>query len=185
MGLDMYLSKRTYVQNWEHTPKERRHQITVKRGGKVRKDIKASAISYVIESVAYWRKANAIHRWFVQNCQGGVDNCQTSEVSHAQIKELVALCRKVLETAKLKDGMVTNGYTVGDKGQMKPILQPGKVIANPEEVSAILPTQSGFFFGSTDYNEWYLEDLKETVKMLGPYADAEEVDGTFEYHASW
>lgn len=35
----------------------------------------------IAEDVGYWRKANAIHAWFVKNVQGGVDNCQSHEVS--------------------------------------------------------------------------------------------------------
>ena len=34
MGLDMYLSKKTYVKQWEHTPKEEQFEVTVKRNGK-------------------------------------------------------------------------------------------------------------------------------------------------------
>jgi len=30
MGLDMYLYKKTYVQNWEHQTPEQRHTISVK-----------------------------------------------------------------------------------------------------------------------------------------------------------
>lgn len=35
----------------------------------------------------------------------------------------------------------------------------------------LLPSQSGFFFGSTDYDDWYIEDLKETVKALKPIVE--------------
>ena len=60
MGLDMYLHKKTYVKNWDHMKPEELHEITVKKGGKVRKDIKPDRINEVVEEVAYWRKANAI-----------------------------------------------------------------------------------------------------------------------------
>ena len=61
MGLDMYLYKKSYVKNWQHMKPESLHKITIKKGGKVRKDIKTDRITYIIEEVAYWRKANAIH----------------------------------------------------------------------------------------------------------------------------
>ena len=32
------------------------------------------------DGVAYWRKANAIHRWFINNIADGVDNCEPFEV---------------------------------------------------------------------------------------------------------
>ena len=34
----------------------------------------------ILEDVGYWRKANAIHNYFVQRCQNGVDECQMSLV---------------------------------------------------------------------------------------------------------
>lgn len=41
----------------------------------------------------------------------------------------------------------------------------GKVITNPE-VCEELPTEEGFFFGSTDYDEYYVYQLDETIKQL-------------------
>ena len=39
--------------------------------------------------------------------------------------------------------------------------------ANDEETAhAELPTQSGFFFGSTDYDGWYFDDVKDCKKQL-------------------
>ena len=43
----------------------------------------------------YWRKSNQIHQWFVQNVQGGVDNCQEYSVSLDQLK----LLSKTIEPA--------------------------------------------------------------------------------------
>ena len=37
MGLDMYLSKKTYVQNWDFHKPEEKHTISIKKGGKARK----------------------------------------------------------------------------------------------------------------------------------------------------
>jgi hypothetical protein len=41
MGLDMYLNKRSYVQQWDHN--EKNHTVTVRFDGKVRKDILAQS----------------------------------------------------------------------------------------------------------------------------------------------
>ncbi len=98
MGLDMYLSKRTYVKRWDHQKPERQHEVIVNRGGKPREDIDSSRISEVIEQVMYWRKANHIHKWFVDNVQDGVDDCREYWVSEEQIKELLNLCEEVLES---------------------------------------------------------------------------------------
>lgn len=47
------------------------------------------------EKVGYWRKANAIHRWFVENVQDGVDDCRSYNVSREQLEELLWLCKNV------------------------------------------------------------------------------------------
>ena len=64
MGLDMYLSKKTYVKRWDHNRPEEQHEVTVRLGGVARKDIDPKKISYIEEEVGYWRKANQIHKWF-------------------------------------------------------------------------------------------------------------------------
>ena len=40
-----------------------------------------------------------------------------------------------------------------------------KVIENPELAPVIMPTSSGFFFGSLEYDDWYMQDLKDTVEL--------------------
>ncbi len=93
MGLDMYLTKKTYVKNWDHHKPEYRHEITIKQGGKIRDDIKPERICYIEEEVAQWRKANSIHKWFVDNVQNGKDDCRDYYVSHEQIAEPRAASR--------------------------------------------------------------------------------------------
>jgi len=47
----------------------------------------------------------------------------------------------------------------------------------------LLPTTEGFFFGGTDYDQYYLEDLEVTKKILeGVLRDQ---TGDFYYQASW
>ena len=48
----------------------------------------------VIE-VGYWRKANHIHKWFVDRVQEGEDNCRIFSVSREQLKELLKLCKEI------------------------------------------------------------------------------------------
>ena len=43
--------------------------------------------------IIYWRKANAIHKWFVENVQEGVDDCGEYEVTVEQLTELRDLCK--------------------------------------------------------------------------------------------
>ena len=182
MGLDMYLEKHTYVKNWSHQGDGQRHSVQVLRGGVVRSDIKPERVSTIVEDVAYWRKANAVHRWFVAHVQNGVDDCRTYDVSREQLEELVRTCKEVLAKSELVPGDVVNGYTFED-GKEKPILEAGQRIKDPTAAKALMPTQSGFFFGLTDYDERYYEDLQETVRQLEPVLT--EADGEFVYHSSW
>ena len=105
------------------------------------------------KEIMYWRKANAIHEWFVQNVQNGMDECNPHEVTQNQILELRNLCQEVLED-----------YTVAEE---------------------LLPTTQGFFFGSTEYDEWYFMNLKSTVDAFDEILEDSEADDIFIYQSSW
>jgi hypothetical protein len=181
MGLDMYLSKKTYVKNWDHNGPKGQHKITVKKGGKTLKHIKPERISYIIEEVGYWRKANHIHQWFVQNVQGGKDECQESWVDPEKLKELRGICQTIVDyfdksvtgTREVKatfgDDWTENVYDIDEK-----------------ILSELLPTASGFFFGGTAYDHWYYEDTKATIKIIDDALEGIE-DFSFDifYEASW
>lgn len=191
MGLDMYFSKRTYVKRWNHNPEEKQYRVTVRRGGKVvpKRVISSDRISYVIEEVAYWRKANHTHQWFVNNVQQGEDDCKEYYVSDDDLKKLVETCKEVIAKAKLVDGKLHNGTTFSAAGREE-IYVDGKVIENVEEIAGLLPTSKGFFFGSTDYNEWYLQDCQDTIDQLEPEIklmdDPEwKYTGEYYYQSSW
>lgn len=47
--------------------------------------------------IGYWRKANAIHKWIVDNCADGVDECQTIYIIDEQLEELYGRVCKVLD----------------------------------------------------------------------------------------
>ena len=160
MGLDMYLSKRTNVQNWDHMTPEERHTITVT--GPQAATIKPERIAYIEEQVGYWRKANAIHRWFVEHCQDGVDDCRQAYVAHEQLAELRDLCRSLVSAYEIDPETATARAT------------------------AELPPQSGFFFGSTALDDWYWQDLRKTADLLTNALD-ETVIGRneFQYQSSW
>jgi len=48
----------------------------------------------------------------------------------------------------------------------------------------LLPPTSGFFFGG-GIDDWYWENVKETVEKLTTIIDQSVDDATFEYQASW
>lgn len=61
-----------------------------------------------------------------------------------------------------------------------------EVLADHSKAEELLPTSSGFFFGSTDYDEWYFSDLENTVKMLKNILKEPSLSNAdLFYHASW
>jgi len=187
MGLDMYLTKKLYVQNWDHYEPQHRWQILIIKGG-IPYNYGKLKPCYVEFQVGYWRKANQIHKWFVDTVQGGNDDQKNYWVAQEQLMDLQAKCKEVQLVAKLEEGEVTNGYTLekDSEGELveKPILQPGKFIVNAEEVAAILPTQGGFFFGSEDYDESYMADIERTIEITALALD-DQVEGDIYYGSSW
>jgi len=167
MGLDMYLYKKHYVKNWEHNPPEEKIAITIKKGGKKHPEIDTKKITYIQESVAQWRKANAIHNWFVENVQKGVDECQEAYVDPTKLEDLRQTCIIVRDKSKLID----DG-------------QGGKIIEDTTFAEDLLPCQSGFFFGGTEYDEWYLKDVTDTIKMIEDELKLEH-RAEYYYMSSW
>lgn len=110
--------------------------------------------------IAYWRKANAIHKYFVDKCADGVDECQRIDVNLKDIEELVDLCAQVL-----------NDHTLA-----------------PE----LLPTYDGFFFGSTDYDDYYFDRVKYTHDVCSKiviFMETKRKNGNYDwdivYQSSW
>lgn len=121
----------------------------------------------IMEDVGYWRKANHIHRWFVENVQNGVDDQRVYEVTKEQLEDLMCVCRTVAEKCTLHEGIVQNGYTVNiQTGQKNPCMEKGKQIINSEIAAELLPRGEGFFFGSYAYDKGYMEDIEHTISIL-------------------
>lgn len=162
MGLDMYLSAERFLWGggYDHPDNEVSEKISAVMGGT------PGRVRRVQCEIGYWRKANAIHAWFVKNCQGGVDECQETELCRGDLQQLLDVCKQVLAVARVVDGKIVNGQTLNRAGEWIDNLVDGKAIENAEEVAALLPTQDGFFFGGTGYNEWYLRDVEHTVEIL-------------------
>jgi hypothetical protein len=59
-----------------------------------------------------------------------------------------------------------------------------KVLDNNELAEQLLPTKEGFFFGGKDYDQWYFDDLKETIEVIDN-ALAMPKQWDFNYRSSW
>ena len=156
MGLDPYLPAAKYIKDWDHNYPD----------GKTPSDSPANQVAKacnvpegfnvnsIIIDLMYWRKANAIHKWFVDNVQNGKDDCQSYYVDNQDLMDLRDCCLKVLEDHSLAE--------------------------------KLLPAQSGFFFGSTEYDEWYFNDLKDTVEGINRILASDELEKyDIYYRASW
>ena len=119
----------------------------------------------IFETVADWRKANHIHKWFVDNVQDGEDDCGTYEVTREQLEDLLDICKRVIDGSKLVKGQIKNGQTIKN-GQWEDIYEDGEYIKDSTIARKLLPTTSGFFFGGTEYDQWYYRDVEYTVKVL-------------------
>lgn len=148
----MYLRRHTYV--GEHIFDKNVSKPKIKVEG-----VDASKVTYVIEEAIYWRKANAIHNWFVNNAQDDSDNGSNYRVSREILQELY---NDVDDLLKKKDS--------------KNIL---------EKVHSVLPRASGFFFGSTEVDEHYWETLEFTRDELKEILDRKDDMSEYYYHASW
>ena len=152
MGLDMYLTKETYVGAY-HSFNNVEGKVEITIDGKPL-NIDVSKLETIVERVGYWRKASAVHKWFVEKVQDGVDNCQKSYVEISQLEALRDECKNAL---KFKD-----------------------------KANEILQTTKGFFFGGTNYDEWYFQGLEATVEIIdNALENVDEDTDSFFYQASW
>ena len=143
MGLDMYLDKKKFLRD-----EDRENIFITGIGG-----VNSKKVKYITEEVMYWRKANAIHQWFVDNVQDGDDNCKEYWVSEEKLEELLGIIEKILD--------------------------------NRELAEELLPTQGGFFFGGTEYDDYYFDKLKETKAKLKGVLDNWNDEWDYYYHSSW
>ncbi len=184
----MYAARRLYVKKWDHQPADERYSVKIARGGKPVVGIQDDRISAIEEEVMYWRKANHIHAWLVDNVQDGEDDCKDYYVDWNQLKELLRICKKVLKASKLIDGVVHKSTPLEPNSPVSVELgETGKVIKDSTVAKELLPRGVGFFFGSDDYDEDYLTDVKDThdwiVRMLADHVAG--VPGGIYYSSSW
>ncbi len=93
MGLDMYLYAERYLSKYfDPADEDRAEELE-----EMFPELKGAKITKVWAEVAYWRKANAIHKWFVDNVQEGNDDCGNYYVPREKLKELLELIETVLQ----------------------------------------------------------------------------------------
>lgn len=164
MGLDMYLEARKYVSkidskattDYDNPVLTEDYKKVVEFFPDWATDLSGFAGAEVSVNIGYWRKANQIHNWFVNECASGVDECQPIGVNADKLRSLRATVEHLLENRD-----------------------------NSEALKLLAPA-SGFFFGSTDIDEWYWADLERTVEILNKAIRLDEDENCqIIYQASW
>ena len=173
MGLDMFLYVEEYVSKWHHqvAAVEDAQEKAAKTDSALPEDVenllKVHRVYDTVERelgltpspdfphmlvkvcVGYWRKANAIHNWFIEQCaENGVDDCSDIYVSKDHFEQLKRDVKVALDKAEMTKKIPTSGP-----------IQP----------------KDGFFFGATNDFNWYLRDLRETREMLARLPDRDYI----------
>ena len=161
MGLDQYLSADLYISRKDYFQKVGEYDFADNPAFQAVLEA-ANATSYVDEEhaglkvqipIGYWRKANAIHKWFVDTLADGVDECQEIYVPREQLIGLLDRCRMVQ--------------------------------ADHSKAEYLLPSTDGFFFGGTDYDDYYHWWNDKTVEILERVLATVPEDCSIVYQASW
>ena len=99
------------------------------------------------EEIGYFRKVNFLVSFFNYE-----ENCELKEITYEEVKWLKTACETVLDAYTDSEGWRNredaDAYDYED--------EPWEDVAD-----SYLPTQEGFFFGSTDYDEYYISDVRE------------------------
>ncbi len=163
MGLDMYLYRETFVGgNHEYRDVQGTVELSYNTDDNERLPINVDIKSLVsvTEHLLYWRKANAIHGWFVRNVQGGNDDCKEYVVRRSDLEELWQICNEILN--------------IEDKEKRDDLAYK------------LLPPTTGFFFGTYTLDEYYFSDLEKTKTVLGKELESPKTyDISYKYQASW
>jgi hypothetical protein len=109
MGLDMYLNAKKYLFSYpEDGPDAQTAKAIAEQMG-----LPNARIKQIEAEAMYWRKANAIHKWFVDNVQGGTDDCGEYEASREQLQELLDLITEVIDKKDASKLPPTSGFFFG------------------------------------------------------------------------
>lgn len=159
MGLDMYLTKKRYFGlNYEHNVEKDKETKIIING----EEIDYTNLVNIEYNIGYWRKANAIHDFFVRNVQDGEDDCKKYFVGLEILIQLRIKCKELIEL-----------YNINKSSFEK-------------KAKEILPTTSGFFFGSTEYDEFYIQDLNDTIEIIDNiFNDPNHTKYDYYYQSSW
>ena len=97
--------------------------------------------------VLRWRKANQIHAWFNDRCEPAEGTTHGPGISDGEGRNCVYI-------------------PVPGEALIALLHRCREVLEDKTKAPSLLPSQEGFFFGGTEYDEWYFKDLEDTVDGL-------------------
>jgi hypothetical protein len=110
-----------------------------------------------------FRKANHIHAYMINNFHNGIDDQKDFKVPISGIEEFQGVLKRVIKSLE-ESPKKTISIKVGRRND-EDIYRDVEVFEDTSVAEELLPTRSGFFFGSTEYDDWYLEQCKEALEM--------------------
>lgn len=182
MGLDMYLYAEKYVSSSDTFDKEHPNMFNKIKQIAGFEKLPTPDFSNILvkQLVGYWRKANAIHGWFINTIASGVDECQEIHLSREQLETLRDDCIKALANPS-REYKVENPKVFY---QLCDYLNSLETELTPETFENPLPPVEGFFFGGNELTEYYYNQLEYTVDLITTLLEqSNELE--FMYRASW
>lgn len=125
----------------------------------------------VLAPVAQWRKANAIHGYFVRNVATTLgeqlENREVYPMEREELAELSGLCAEVLATVEFHGVIHHDHDEEGEPPWSNPEGWDERLVVLDEGLAAAkLPWLDGMFWGPREYNDKYVFDLEYTVERL-------------------
>lgn len=82
--------------------------------------------------------------------------------------------------------MVDQYFAIVEKEDVEDLIDRcERVLKDHDLANSLLPTQAGFFFGSTNYDDWYFYDVKDCLKQMKKYLKLFKGEGTGYVIFSW
>ena len=142
------------------------------------------------KELSYFGKVNFLVKFFndkiVEYCGGTILDGLDIPITKEWCEELLEKCNKVVD----KYNKLSTSYTPdtnGDNANLFESQEANDLFA--KFASETLPTMAGFFYGSTDYDEWYLADVNDVIEHLKndilPEFDKLDDDECIVFNADW
>lgn len=86
---------------------------------------------------------------------------------------------------KVQNGVDDCGNYYVSKEQLRELVNTCEaVLADKGKASDLLPSQAGFFFGGTEYDDYFFQYVQNTIDQIKPLLD-DTGRGDYEYTSSW